>query len=166
VERTVRNKSAIQDTFSFPQRAQNSARVVQSDARNEREIRDGQTVGIRKQQRKMKLITTVSPPLFSAVQSTRCTSRDYVHPKVFTEYDGSQGIRIDRLWRLRSLKERTKRTEAAKAGQYTLQAAGPATHGNTPALHTPSLSILDRRSPMFSHFVSNPIARLNAALRH
>jgi len=104
--------------------------------------------------------------LFSAVQSTRCTPRDYVHPKVFTERNGSLGIQIDQLWRLRGLKERTKQTEAAKAGQYTLQATGPATHGNTPALRTPSLSILDRRSPMSSHFVSNPIARLNAALRH
>jgi len=41
VERPVRNEGVIQDVFSFPQLAQNSVRAVQSDARNEREIRDG-----------------------------------------------------------------------------------------------------------------------------
>ena len=41
VERPVRNEGAIQDAFSFPQGAQNSVRVVQSDARKKREIRDG-----------------------------------------------------------------------------------------------------------------------------
>jgi len=41
VKRSVRNEGVIQDAFSFSQLAQNSVRVVQSDARNEREIRDG-----------------------------------------------------------------------------------------------------------------------------
>ncbi len=40
MKRSVRNESVIQDVFSFSQLAQNSVRVVQSDARNEREIRD------------------------------------------------------------------------------------------------------------------------------
>jgi len=41
VERPVRNEGRIQDAFSFPQQAHDSIRVAQSDARNEREIRDG-----------------------------------------------------------------------------------------------------------------------------
>ena len=40
MKRSVRNESVIQDVFSFSQLAQNSVRVIQSDAWNESEIRD------------------------------------------------------------------------------------------------------------------------------
>ena len=40
MERTVRNEDAIRDAFSFPQRAQGSAKVARSDPRSEREVRN------------------------------------------------------------------------------------------------------------------------------
>ncbi len=40
MKRSVRNESVIQDVFSFSQLAQNSVRVVQSDAQNESKIQD------------------------------------------------------------------------------------------------------------------------------
>ncbi len=40
MKRSVKNESVIQNVFSFSQLAQNSVRVVQSDAQNESEIRD------------------------------------------------------------------------------------------------------------------------------